>query len=130
MPPRAQKAHDEVLALPEVTARPLDVARLEEDVDAMLDVYNDAWGDNWAFVPATEREMQKTASDMRLIAVPEITRLVFIDGEIAAVALALPNVNELIDDARGKLFPTGGPKLLWRLRVRGPRSGRLMLLGI
>jgi len=130
VPPRAQKAHDEILALPEVTARPMELTRLEEDVDAMLDVYNDAWGDNWGFVPATEREMQKTAADLRLIAVPEITRLVFIDGEVAAVALALPNVNELIADARGKLLPTGGLKLLWRLRVRGPRSGRLMLLGI
>jgi len=130
VPPRAQKAHDEILALPEVTARPMELTRLEEDVDAMLDVYNDAWGDNWGFVSATEREMQKTAADLRLIAVPEITRLVFIDGEVAAVALALPNVNELIADARGKLLPTGGLKLLWRLRVRGPRSGRLMLLGI
>ncbi len=130
VPPRAQKAHDQILSMPEVTVRPMDVDRLQEDVDAMLKVYNDAWGDNWGFVPVTEREIQQMASDLRIIAVPEITRLVFIDGEVAAVALALPNVNELITDARGKLFPSGGLKLLWRLRVRGPRSGRLMLLGI
>jgi hypothetical protein len=130
VPPRAQKAYAEIKALPEVTTRALDISQLRADVKLMLEVYNDAWGDNWGFVPATEREVQKTADDMRLIAVPEVTRLVFIDGEVAAVALALPNVNELIHDAHGKLVPIGALKLLWRLRVRGPKSGRLMLLGI
>jgi hypothetical protein len=116
--------------MPEVVSRPIDMKRLHQDVHAMLAVFNDAWGDNWGFIPATEREMVKTAEDMRMIAMPEITRLVFIDGEVAAVALALPNLNELVHDARGKLFPLGALKLLWRLRVRGPRSARLMLLGI
>ena len=130
VPPRAQRAHDEIAAMPEVVSRPIDMKRLHEDVHQMLAVFNDAWGDNWGFIPATEREMVKTAEDMRIIAMPAITRLVFIDGEVAAVALALPNLNELIHDARGKLFPLGALKLMWRLRVRGPRSGRLMLLGI
>ena len=53
-----------------------------------------------------------------------------IRDRVAAVSLGLPNVNELIHDAGGKLFPTGAIKLLWRLRVRGPRSARLVILGI
>lgn len=130
VPKRAQKAHDEILAMPEVTVREMGLDRLEEDIRLMLEVYNDAWSDNWGFVPATEREMKKAAEDMKLIVMPEITRLVFIDGEVAAVALALPNINELISDAGGKLLPFGAAKLMWRLRVRGPKSGRLVLLGI
>lgn len=130
VPVRAQKAHDEIAALPEVENRTVDMKRFDADVRSIMDVFNDAWSDNWGFVPATEREMQKVAQDLKLIAVPEITRLTFIDGEIAAVALGLPNLNELIHDANGKLIPLGALKLLWRLRVRGPRSGRLMILGI
>jgi GNAT superfamily N-acetyltransferase len=130
VPRRAQKAHDGIEAMPEVTVRRMDLSKLEDDIKLMLEVYNDAWSDNWGFVPATQREMEKTAEDLRLIAMPEITRLVFIDGEIAAVALGLPNINELIRDAGGKLIPFGAAKLMWRLRVRGPKSGRLVLLGI
>ena len=130
VPVRAQKAHDDIAALPEVTTRTIDMKNLDEDVRLVMEVFNDAWEKNWGFVPATEREVAKIAEDMKLIVMPEITRLTFVNGEVAAVALGLPNINELIHDARGKLFPTGALKLLWRLRVRGPRSGRLVILGI
>src|SRR6185436_9957098 len=61
---------------------------------------------------------------------PEITRICFIDGEPAAVAVALPNINEMIPDLHGKLMPLGLPKLLYRLKVQGPRTARLVILGI
>jgi hypothetical protein len=70
------------------------------------------------------------AADFRLLLVPEITCIVSIHGEPAAVALAIPNLNELVSDFDGKLLFKGLPKLLWRLKVRGPRSARLILLGI
>jgi hypothetical protein len=130
VPPRAQKAHDEIAAMPEVTTRPLDMSNLKSDVRRIVDVFNDAWSDNWGFVPTTASQADKMADDLKLIAMPELTKLTFIDGEIAAVALAMPNINELIADAHGKLFPLGALKLLWRLKVRGPKTGRLVILGI
>jgi hypothetical protein len=130
VPPRAQRAHDDIAALPEITTRTLDMKHLARDVRLIMEVFNDAWSDNWGFVPTTEQQLDKMAEDLKLIAMPEITRLTFIDGAIAAVALGLPNINELIHDAHGKLFPFGALKLLWRLRVRGPKTGRLLILGI
>lgn len=130
VPPRAQKAHDDIGLLPEISSRRLDMKHLGRDVRLIMDVFNDAWSDNWGFVPTTESQLDKMAEDLKLIALPELTQLTFINGEVAAVALALPNVNELIADAHGKLFPFGAIKLLWRLRVRGPKTGRLVILGI
>jgi hypothetical protein len=130
VPARAQRAHDGIEAMPEVSWRYVDMKHVNDDMKLIMDVFNDAWRENWGAVPVTEREMLKTAEDMKLIAVPELTRLVFIDGEVAAVSMALPNLNELIHDAHGKLIPFGAAKLLWRLRVRGPKSGRLVILGI
>jgi hypothetical protein len=130
VPRRAQKAHDEVLRMPEVVTRPLNPKRALEDVRLVMSIFNDAWSDNWGFVPLTERETIKMASDMKLLLIPELTSLTFIDGEPAAVALALPNLNELIPDLDGKLFPFGFAKLLWRLRVKGAKSARLLILGI
>ena len=130
VPRRAQKAHDEIAAMPEVTVRTANTKDLLTDIRLLMDLYNDAWSENWGFVPATENEILKMAADMKLILMPEITRLVFIDGEAAAVAFALPNLNELIRDLKGQLFPFGVIKMLWRLRVQGPKSGRLVILGI
>jgi len=119
---RVKKAHEEILALPEVTSRPASLKHVERDVNMIVDVFNDAWSDNWGFVPSTRTEVRKMAADFKLILEPQITRIAFIDGEPAAVAVALPNINEMIGDLRGRLFPLGLPKLLYRLKVQGPRS--------
>jgi hypothetical protein len=130
VPPRARRGHEQIAALPEVRSRPIDIKHLREEMAVLMDIFNDAWGDNWGFVPATKRECDKMAEDLKLIAAPELTRLVFIDGEPAALSLAVPNLNEAIHDIRGKLFPFGFAKLLWRLKVTGVASGRLLMLGI
>jgi hypothetical protein len=130
VPPRAQKAHDEIAAMPEITTRQADPKKVEREVRIIMDIFNDAWSDNWGFVPATENEVAKLAKDMSMILMPEITRLTFINGEPAAVAMAIPNLNEVVRDLHGKLFPFGFLKMLWRLKVQGPKSGRLLILGI
>ncbi len=131
VPKRAQRARAEVEKLPEVTTRHVDKKHIERDVRLVMDVFNDAWSDNWGFVPLTESELRKTAEDMKLILMPEMTFITSVDGEPAAVALALPNINEMIGDLHGKLVRGFGlPKLLWRLKVQGPKSARLIILGI
>jgi hypothetical protein len=130
VPARAQKAHDEIKAMPEIKTRPADPKHLLDDVRVLMEIFNDAWSDNWGFVPLSQRELEKMATDLKLILIPELSFITFIDGEAAAVALALPNINEAIHDLNGKLLPFGLPKLLWRLKVRGTKSARLIILGI
>ncbi len=127
---RTKKAHEELKACPELTCRPISLKDVERDVGIIVDVFNDAWSDNWGFVPLTRTEVRKMAQDFKLLLAPEITRIAFIDGEPAAVAVALPNLNEGIADLHGKLFPLGLPKLLYRLKVEGLHSARLVILGI
>jgi hypothetical protein len=127
---RVKKAAAEIRGMPEVTVRRMSKKHIDRDVEITLDIFNDAWLDNWGYVPATKREADKMAADLKLFLVPEITVLVLIDNEPAAVAIALPNVNELIADLHGKLFPFGLAKLLYRLKVEGAKSGRLLILGI
>ncbi len=130
VPKRAEKAMADVDAMPEVKLRHVDKGNVERDVRIIMDVFNDAWSDNWGFVALTEAELTKMASELKPILMPELTYIAEIDGSPAAVALALPNVNELIGDLHGKLFPLGLPKLLYRLKVKGPKSARLIILGI
>lgn len=130
VPARAQKAHDDIEAMPEITTRMADPKHILRDIRIIMDIFNDAWSDNWGFVPLTEKELMKLAKDTELILMPELTRLTFINGEPAAVSMGFPNLNEMIKDLDGKAFPLGLLKILYRLRVRGPKSGRLIILGI
>jgi hypothetical protein len=127
---RTKRGHQEIKSLPEVSHRTISSKTLGQDVELLVDVFNDAWSENWGFVPFTRAEARKMAADFKLLLLPEITCVVSIHGEPAAFALAIPNLSEMTRDFDGKLFPLGLPKLLWRLKVEGPRSARLILLGI
>lgn len=130
VPPRAAKAHADVAQLPEVKVRKMDKGKIDRDVRMVMDIFNDAWAENWGSVPLTEAELAKMAQDMKLILDPELTRIAEINGEPAAFVVALPNINEAIRDLNGKLFPFGVAKLLYRLKVSRTKSVRLALLGI
>ncbi len=130
LPPRAQKAVAMIQDLPEVKIRHVDKSKLEREVKLVMDIFNDGWSDLWGFVPMTEPELKKLAEDFKMLLVPELTHIVEIDGEAAAFAIAIPNLNEFIHDLGGKLSPLGMAKLLWRFKVQGGKTARLALLGI
>lgn len=124
------KIVEELRSRPEVTIRRADMSDFENEVRTILDLYNDAWAENWGYVPATDAEAEQLARDVKMLADPEIVPFVEVDGVPVGVALALPNLNEAIADLNGRLFPIGWAKLLWRLQRKRFKSGRLLLLGI
>lgn len=130
VPPSAMRIVQALRESPEVRVRSADLRRFRQEVRTILDLFNDAWSDNWGFVPVTEAEADRLARDVRLIADTHIVPFVEINGEPAGVALGLPNLNEAIHDLHGRLFPFGFLKLLWRLKVRRLKTGRLLLLGV
>lgn len=129
-PPRAQKAWDMINSLPEVRFRSVSPRNLKKEVRDILDVFNDAWQHNWGFVPATDAEAKKMAADLQLILDKQLSFFAEIDGQPVAICVCLPNLNEVIYDFKGKLNPVTVAKLVWRLKIRRPKSARLMLLGI
>jgi hypothetical protein len=130
VPPRARRALSEVNAMPEVTIRTVRMAELASEARILMDVYNDAWQENFHFVPMTDAEVAKLTQDMRLVLDERIALVAEIGGVPAAVVVTLPNVNEALAGLGGRLFPLGLPKLIYRLKVKRPKSARLVLLGI
>lgn len=131
-PPKGSAARivEELRSRPEVTIRRAKMSRFDEEVRIILDLYNDAWSENWGYVAATAAEAEQLAKDVKMLADPEIIPIVEVDGVPVGVALALPNLNEAIADLNGRLFPFGFAKLLWRLWRKRFKTGRLLLLGI
>ena len=118
-----------------VTFRTIDVKDFDNEIERILEIYNDAWESNWGFVPMDPDEFRHMAKDMKAILDPELVLIAEVKGVAAAFALALPDVNQAIHKVKdGKLFPTGIFKLLWNLKGPGKRRTinrcRIVTLGI
>jgi len=113
-----------------VVLRELDMKRFDDEVRTLTGILNDAWSENWGFTPTTEAETKALASTLKLLIDRRLAWFAEIDGEPAGFMILLPNINEAIADLRGRLFPFGFAKLLWRLKVKGPKTGRVPLMGV
>ena len=117
-------------ANPRINIRTVDTSRFSEEAAIILNLLNDAWSDNWGFVPLTEAEIAYAAKKLKPIIYDDLVRIAEYDGEPVAFMITIPDINELIRDLDGRLFPFGWAKLLWRLR--NPRTSRVRvpLMGV
>jgi hypothetical protein len=113
-----------------ITVRPLDNKRFDAELAVLRDIFNDAWSDNWGFVPFTEAEFKDLGHTLKVLIASELIQIAEVDGVPAAFIVALPNVNEVIKDFGGKLLPFNWAKLLWQLKVKFPKSSRVPLMGV
>ena len=115
---------------PKIRIRMVDKSRFDEEARVILGLLNDAWSDNWGFVPLTEAEIAYAGKKLKPIIFEELVRVAELDAEPVAFMLTIPDINELTKDLNGELFPFNWVKLLWRLRK--PRTWRLRvpLMGV
>jgi hypothetical protein len=130
--PLTKKISARTRALPNVRVRTASLKHMQREVDIVRDIYNEAWSKNWSTVPFTAKEMEIMASDYKVFIDPEIVLIAEVDGEPAALCLAVPDVNEVIKDFDGELMrkPWNLVRLIWRLKFRRPKAARLILLGV
>ncbi|MGA9572724.1 MAG: hypothetical protein WBS20_02120 [Lysobacterales bacterium] len=103
---------------------------MEADFETMRDIFNDAWQDNWNFVPFTRDEFKAIGKELLTVVPHDFLQIASIDGEPAAFIAMLPDINSAIADLNGRLLPFGWAKLLWRLKVGFPKRCRIALMGV
>ncbi len=113
-----------------ITTRMLNKSKFDEELDIVFSIFNDAWAQNWGFLPFTAKEFQHLAKDLKLLINDKFVRIAYIDGVPSAFVVLLPNLNEVISDLNGALLPLGWLKMLWRLKVKTPKTGRILLMGV
>ncbi len=113
-----------------VRVRSARKSHFDEDLQIIGDIFNDAWSQNWGFIPFTEKEFKQLGKDFKLLVDYEMIKIAEVDGVPAAMLVLVPNVNEAICDLDGRLLPFGWLKLLWRLKVRFPQTARLPFMGV
>jgi len=129
-PDRVVDAVERTRAVTGLTVRPIRMRKLRQEVDVLLDIYNDTWSENWGYVQVTRSEAAKMVSDLRLIADKHVVLIAEMNGEPAGMVVGLPNLYEAIRDFKGFIDPWKALKLVWRLKIRGTRSGRILLFGV
>jgi len=95
-----------------------------------MEIYNDTWAGKWGYVPLSSAELDKMASDLKLVIDKDMAFIAEIDGKPGGICICVPNLNEVIGDLDGKLFPGGWAKLVYRTKVKHPTSARLIALGV
>jgi hypothetical protein len=110
--------------------RCVDKRHLNKDLEGLMQLFNESWADNWGHVPMTKAEVNELGKLVRRLFNTDAIVLAEIDGQVAGFIVIIPNLNEIIRDLNGKLFPLGWLKLLYRLKFSKCSSVRMPLMGV
>jgi GNAT superfamily N-acetyltransferase len=126
--PAIHEAADNALREEGITIRNMRKRDLENEVRRFMDVYNEAWGHNWGFVPVTEAEVAFQAKNLKQVIDEKWTWMAEKDGEVVGAALTLPDINQVLAKLDGRLLPFGWARFL--LGRGGIDQCRVFALGV
>lgn len=129
-PPLASRLIERIRNWSGIVIRNARKSAAAEDIEIIHDIINDAWSDNWGFVPMTKAEIDEVGSLIKFLVQDGDIAIAEYKGRPVAFSAIFPNLNEAIRDLGGRLAPFGWIKLLWRLKVAGLRSARMPLMGV
>ena len=115
---------------PRIRIRQVDKSKFDEEAAIILAILNDAWSDNWGFVPLTPPEIDDVGVKLKPIVFNDLIRIAELDGKPVAFMITLPDLNEAIKPLNGNLLPFGWIKLLWWLRRPQVKTMRVPLMGV
>ena len=113
-----------------IKVRNLNMSRYGEETALIFDIFNDAWSENWGFVPIKVDEAKAVARDLRPLMRSKFGFIAEIDDRPAAMLIVLPNLNEILTKFEGRLLPFNWAKLALAIWRDGWRTARVPLLGI
>ena len=131
---RLDKLTNKVLARKNITVRKLNMRRFDEEVNKVKLLYNQAWSQNWGFIPMTDKEFGQLADELHDIIDPDLAYIAEKDGVTVGFSLSLPDLNEPLQ----KAYPRPETpewwvmaKLLWHWKIRRQVSWvRVFALGV
>ena len=110
-----------------VEIKPIDMKNVKEEVKKIKEVYNKAWQPLWGIVPLSDAEIDAYAEKFLLIAIPDLIPFIYVDGQLAGMAVAVLDFNHILKDLKGKLFPFGYKIFTQKKKVKWMR---VILLGL
>jgi GNAT superfamily N-acetyltransferase len=115
---------------PKIRIRKVNKAKFAEEAAIILAILNDAWSDNWGFVPLTQPEVDDVGKKLKPLVFEDLIMIAELEGEPVAFMVTLPDLNEPLKPLKGSLLPFGWAKLLLWLRRPKARTMRVPLMGV
>jgi hypothetical protein len=115
---------------PRINIRRVDKSKFDAEAAIIIGILNDAWSDNWGFVPFTPKEIEYAGKKLKPLVFNDLIRIAEIEGEPAAFMMTIPDMNEELIKFGGNLLPFNWAKLLWWLRKPQSRTMRVPLMGV
>ena len=115
---------------PRIRIRQINKKKFDEEAALILNILNEAWSENWGFIPLTDSEIAYAGKKLKPIVLEDMILVAEYEGEPVAFMIALPDINEFIMDLKGADNPIALVKLLWRLKKMRPKGGRVPLMGV
>lgn len=113
LPKIAQRAHTKY----GITIRKMSRRRLRRDLDEFAKVYNAAWARNWGFVPYAREDLGAEALAYQLVYDRDWFMIAEADRQTVAVAITVPDINQVLKRMHGRLLPLGWWHLLRKRRL-------------
>jgi GNAT superfamily N-acetyltransferase len=115
---------------PRIRIRKVNKAKFAEEAAIILAILNDAWSDNWGFIPLTQPEIDDVGKKLKPLVFEDLIMIAELDDEPVAFMVTLPDLNEVLKPLKGALLPFGWAKLLLWLRRPKARTMRVPLMGV
>ena len=113
MPESIKRIAEKIQKKENIYFRKVNKKNWHHEVKVMKDIYNEAWEDNWGFVPMTDKEFDTTCKDLKHIISEDYVQFAMVDGKEAGFIGCIPDLNQVLKHMpTGRLFPTGIFKLL------------------
>ncbi|GGO16551.1 hypothetical protein GCM10007972_25770 [Iodidimonas muriae] len=130
LPPRLERFVNMVDRNDDYHLREIDMSRYDEELRTIIDIFNDAWSENWGFVPLTTEEAAYLAKEIKPIVSPHRVRICEVKGKPMGMFVTLPDINASIRSINGNLLPFGWLRLIRQLFLSYPKRMRTPLMGV
>jgi GNAT superfamily N-acetyltransferase len=129
-PARFERIIERLKKRANLSMRPFDIPRLEQELEIVQRVYNATLERNWGFVPIGLEDLLDSADDIRAIADPRLLLIGESNGQPAGVAITLPNFNEILHAVKNTPRWLRLPHIFWLMKTRKIRTCRQTVLGV
>ncbi len=100
-----------------ITIRRMSRRHLRSEMEEFATVYNAAWSGNWGFVPYSKADLDAYTVDMQLVFDRHWYMIAEQDGKTIALAITIPDINQVYKKMQGRLLPLGWFHYLNRARL-------------
>ncbi len=105
----------------EITIRKMSRRHLRREMDEFAKIYNSAWSRNWGFVPYSKDDLDAYAAELQLVYDRDWFMIAENREEAVAMAITVPDVNQVLEKMNGRLLPFGW----WYFLTKAKRIDRV-----